>query len=403
MPTFSYKAVDSLGKETSGEMIADNQQALIKILSEKGYVVTSIEKEKEEKKWTFWDRFKGIRNEDLSSFTTQLATMVSSGLSLPDCLEDLSSQTENLRFQKILKKIKEEVIGGKDLSSALSKYPAIFPPIYVNMVQAGEVGGALEVILKRLSSFLEQENNLRQKIRTAMTYPLVLLAVAVLVIIFILVNFIPKFVALFSRMGVSLPLPTLILYQGSLILQRFGLLLLIGLSLLIIVIRNYFKTPAGRKQFDRMNLGLPIFGKLNLKVSTSRFLRTLGTLYSSGVPILQSLEVAKQTMGNTVLARRLSSVGEQVGGGESIAEPLRMSRLFSPMVIRMISTGEKAGALDQMLDKAADFYDLEIENTVERLSALLEPLILLVMGGLVGFIMASTLLPMFQMVKLLRH
>lgn len=403
MPTFSYKAVDSLGKETSGEMITDNQQALIKILSEKGYVVTSVEKEKEEKRWTFWDRFKGIKNEDLSSFTTQLATMVSSGLSLPDCLEDLSSQTENLKFRKILKKIKEEVIGGESLSSALSKHPAIFPPIYVNMVQAGEVGGALEVILKRLSSFLEQENNLRQKIRTAMTYPVVLLAVAVLVIIFILVNFIPKFVALFSRMGVSLPLPTLILYQGSLILQRFGLLLLIGLSLLVIVIRNYSKTSAGRKQFDQIRLGLPIFGRLNLKVSTSRFLRTLGTLYSSGVPILQSLEVAKQTMGNTVLAKRLSSVGEQVGGGESIAEPLRMSRLFSPMVIRMISTGEKAGALDQMLDKAADFYDLEIENTIERLSALLEPLILLVMGGLVGFIMASTLLPMFQMVKLLRH
>lgn len=404
MPTFSYKAVDNLGNQISGKQEAESKQELIKQLAEKGQFVTYVYQEKESKlsSPSFLEKIRGIKKEDISLFTTQLLTMVSAGLSLAEGLRDLSTQTENIKLQKVIKDIEDKVLAGESLSMALSHHPQVFPEMYVNMISAGEVGGALETVLERLAAFYDQEINLQQRIKTAMTYPIVLLVVAVMVIIFILVNFIPKFVVIFERMGINLPLPTLILLKVSMFLKNFGLILGLVFAGLILMSRNYIKTEPGKKQYDRLKLSLPIFGGLNLKVSCSRFLRTLGTLYSAGVPILQAIDVSRRTMGNKVLAEKLS-ITSQISSGESLSDPLRSTGLFPPMVIRMISTGEKAGALHQMLNKAADFYDLEIENTIERLSALLEPVILLIMGGIVALIMASTLLPMFQMVKLLRH
>lgn len=403
MSEYLYRAVDKNGNIIENVVEVQSKSELIKSLAGEGLFVTFI-KRRNEYKYLSWflSIFKRTKREDIAIFTTQLWAMLSSGLPLSESLKDLAYQTENVDLKVIINGLHSDVSRGEDLSFALSKRKNVFPEMYVNMIKAAEQSGSLDIILRRLSDFYTQEISLIQKAKTAMTYPVVLVIAAVAVITFILINFIPKFISIFERMAVPLPLPTYLLYRGSIFLQNFGLLLLLVISIFIYLVGKYIKTSGGKRYFDKIKLQIPIFGQLFLKMSVSRCLRTLGTLYASGVPILKAVDISARTMDNTVLSERVLRIIPRMSEGENLADLLREVEFFSPMVIRMVATGEKSGTLDIMLERASNFYDNEIENTIERLSTLLEPGILIIMGTLIAFIMASTLLPMFQMVKMLR-
>lgn len=404
MATFSYRGVDKEGNPTDGVLDAETQESLVRYLYNAGVTVTRVDKEREQiPGLRFTDRFRGVNKQDVSLFTTHLATMLSSGLSLTESLSDIAAQTEFPKLKKVLDSVYRSVMQGESLSQALAAHPHVFPDVYVNMIRSGETGGVLDVVLQRLIQFYDQELDLTQRVKTAMTYPMVLVLVASGVIAFILTNFIPKFVDLFVKMGIELPLPTLILYKGSKILQKYGAVILTFMFLFIYAFRVYISTPSGKVLYDRLRLSFPIFGKLHLKTCLSRFMRTLATLYGAGVPILRSIEVSDKTMDNAILSRAMLKVIPRVREGEPLADALTRTNLFPPMVLRMVATGEKTGKLDQLLHRASDFYDSEVDNTIDRLSALLEPIILLVMGSLVGLIMASTLMPMFKMIQLIRR
>jgi type IV pilus assembly protein PilC len=401
---FSYKGIDNQGFPVQGKIEAENQKEAINNLLSQGITLIKIEIEKEKKKKkNLLERIRKISIEDVSTFTIQLSTMLSAGVTLSDALFEISENVENERFKKVLKTIEKDITNGESLSESFKKHPQVFSELYVNMIKAGEEGGILEIVLKRISKFLENEIRLKNRLRTALTYPLVLLFVAVIVISFILIQFVPRFVEIFNKMGVSLPPLTLFLYKSSIFIKKFGFFIFVFLVIFLFLIKNYLKTPQGKEQIDYFKISLPIFGKLFQKISITRFLRTLSTLYGSGIPIITAIEIAGKVMDNKILEDRLAYVKYRLREGENLSEIFQATGIFEGMVIRMTETGEKSGALQEMLNKAADFYDLEIENTIERLSSLLEPLILLIMGGIVAFIMASTLIPMFQMVKMLRH
>lgn len=401
---FYYRGIDTQGFPVSGKIEAETKEEVVENLTSRGIILTKIEIEEErKKKKSILEKFRKIRLEDISTFTVQLSTMLSAGVTLSEALNEISESCENEKFKKILKAIEKDVINGESLSDAFKKHPHIFSELYVNMIKAGETGGVLDVVLKRISGFLENEIRLKNRIRTAMTYPLVLFSVAVVVISFIVIQLVPRFVEIFNKMGVNIPPLTLFLYKFSIIVKKTGIFISAIFLLFLFLLKNYLKTPQAKEQIDFLKLSLPVFGKLFSKISTTRFLRTLSTLYGSGVPILTAIEIAQKTMNNRILEAKLASVKYRLKEGESLAEILRTTEIFEGMVVRMTQTGERSGALQEMLNKAADFYDMEIENTIERISSLLEPFILLIMGGIVLFIMASTLLPMFQMVKMLRR
>lgn len=404
MPLFNYRAVDGQGVANEGSMEADSRDEIIKEISERGLFVTFIEKQSETfVAPRFFDRFKGVSTGDVALITNQLATMLSAGLSLSESLRDITDQSENVKLKKALNETCSKVQAGSSLADAISEHTHIFPDLYVSMVRAGEAAGFLDEALRRLGVYYEQEASLVQKVKTALTYPAVLISVAVALILFIITQFIPRFVVLFDRVGIALPLPTRVLYFGSIMIKSYGLLFAVILISFAFSLSRFVRTPLGKPFWHRIKLSLPIFGKLQAKVSISRFLRTLGTLYAGGIPILEALQIAQRTMDNTVMESTLENVKRRVREGEPLARSLSDTKLFPTMVIRMVSTGEKTGSLGILLEKASDFYDMEIDNTVSQLSSLLQPLILVVVGGMIGFIMASTLLPIFQMIKLLRR
>lgn len=404
MAVFNYRAVDGKGLATEGSMEADSRDEVIKELSERGQFVTFLERQTE----IFvtprlFDRFKGVRTGDLALMTNQLATMLSSGLPLSESLRDSTDQTENLKLKNALNDVCAKVLSGKSMADSLAEHPAVFPDLYVSMVRAGEAAGFLDEALRRLSVYFEQEASLVQKVKTALTYPAVLISMAVALILFIITQFIPRFVVLFDRVGIALPLPTRILYFSSIVIKSYGLPVFALMILFVFSLSRFIKTPLGKPLWHRIKLSLPVFGKLQAKVAVSRFLRTLGTLYTGGIPILDALQIAQRTMDNLVMEGMLENAKKRVREGEPLARTLSDTKLFPTMVIRMVATGEKTGSLAVLLEKASDFYDMEIDNTVSQLSSLMQPLILVVVGGMIGFIMASTLLPIFQMIKLLRR
>lgn len=404
MALFNYRAVDGQGKTSEGILEAENREEAIRDLSERGLFVTFLEKQTEIMSTpSFFDRFRGVQTTDLAVFTNQLATMLSSGLPLSESLRDLADQVDKPKLKNAIRDIHAKVLSGSSLGDALANHVNIFPDLYVSMVRAGEAGSFLDESLRRLSVYFEQEVTLVQKVKSALTYPAVLIFVAVGIILFIITQFIPRFVVLFDRVGVALPLPTRILYQGSLLVKLYGLPCLALFILAAFSLSRFARTESGKPLWHRAKLSLPIFGKLYRKIAISRFLRTLGTLYAGGIPILEAIQIAERTMDNLVMEHTLGDVKRRVREGEPLAASLNHTKLFPSMVIRMVATGEKTGSLAVLLEKASDFYDMEINATVTQLSSLLQPMILVVVGGMIGFIMASTLLPIFQMIKLLRR
>ncbi|MFC1819628.1 type II secretion system F family protein [Thermodesulfobacteriota bacterium] len=338
-----------------------------------------------------------VTNKDIVIFTRQFSTMIDAGLPLVQGLNILADQADNPTFRTILKQLTKDVEGGSTLAEAMKKHPKVFDNLFVNLIAAGEVGGILDTILQRLATFIEKAEELKSKIKGALTYPIVVIAIAVIVIAVILIFVIPVFQDMFASFGQALPVPTQIVVLLSDILKSKIHYIIGALVAFIFAFKQYSNTKGGRKTIDSVSLKLPIFGDLLKKTAVARFTRTLGTMMSSGVPILDALEIVAKTAGNVILEEIIYDVRGSIAEGQTIAEPLSENDIFPGMVIQMISVGEATGALDTMLGKIADFYDKEVDTAVEALTSMLEPLLMLFLGASIGGIVVAMYLPIFSM------
>lgn len=401
MPNYTYKARDKSGLIVSGTREAPNERIVADHLSDLGYYVISVSEAKEAPETRLFTRRKKVSTQDIVTFTRQLATMSRAGMTFTVSLDTLSQQTENSTLKEIVGVLKKDVEGGLAFSDALARHPKAFSELYVNMVRAGEAGGVLEEILERLIFIAEREGETKARLRAALIYPAVVVSVAVLVIGFLAVVVFPRFMTVFSASGVTLPLPTRILLAVSSFVQSYWWVILGGILIIIFSFRRYSRTEGGGFLIDRIKLKIPIFGLLVKKLIVARFARILSTLHGSGVPILSALEIVERTIGNIVIARVVENVRVSVREGESIAEPLRISKTFPPMVVHMITIGEESGALDKMLTEVADTYDREVDYALRNVTAALEPILIVVMGIIVAFIALSLFLPYFDMIKVI--
>ncbi|MCG2711549.1 MAG: type II secretion system F family protein [Candidatus Omnitrophica bacterium] len=405
MPAYIYRARDASGKMISGKLEAINSSTVADKLREMSYFVVSIEEELVKAKALDADIlavFARVRPRDLVIFNNQLATMIGSGLTLVTSLNILCQQVENKKLQEVLAKVRDEVESGTSFSAALEKHPKVFSVLFVNMINAGETGGALEEILLRLAVFAEQSEEIMSNVKTALTYPLLIVVVTIGVVLFLVMGVFPKFEVLFNSMDAALPLPTQILLKLSYWLRTKWHFVLGGIIAAAVMFSRYIKTKVGRYNIDLLMLKIPVFGTIIKKAGISRFARTLGTLINSGVPILQSLRIVETTVGNAAIAKIVSIVSENVNRGESMANPLRDNKIFPLMVGHMVSVGEESGTLDTILNKIADFYDSEVDSTVKRLSSIIEPIMLIFIGAIVAVIALALFLPMFNMVNVIK-
>ncbi len=393
--TFLWAGKTAKGETLSGEYVASTRQEVGEYLRKRRIVISSIKQKPREIKLAFLQK-KGVGVKDLAVFTRQFATMVNAGLPLVQCLDVLGRQLEKPHFKEVVRKVTSDVEGGSTLAEALAEHPAVFSDLYVNMIAAGEAGGILDVILARLAVFLEKADALQRKVKGAMTYPTIVLTVAGGACVFMLLFVIPVFAKMFEDFGGTLPTPTRVVMGASNFLQAYWWALGGGIAGLVFLFKRFRATPKGELLTDRMVLKMPIIGNVLLKSGVARFTRTLGTLIGSGVPILQGLEITSRTAGNKVLQLAIEATSRSISQGDTIASPLKESGVFPPMVVQMISIGEQTGALDEMLTKIADFYDDEVDAAVEALTAAIEPLMIVVMGGMVGSMLVAMYLPMFK-------
>jgi type IV pilus assembly protein PilC len=344
-----------------------------------------------------------IKDKDIVVFTRQFATMIDAGLPLVQALDILSTQVENKAFSKTIAQVRVDVEAGATYADALRKHPRVFSELYVNMVAAGEAGGILDTILNRLAAYIEKAMKLKKKVKGAMIYPAVVTSIAVLVIAVIMIFVVPTFAKMFTQLGGVLPLPTRIVINTSNFIAGIGGLMVFGAIVAVVVfITQFRRTENGKKIIDSILLKLPIFGLLLNKVAVAKFTRTLGTLVSSGVPILDGLEITAKTSGNKIVEYAIMDVRKGVVGGKTLAEPIMKAKVFPPMVTHMIAVGESTGALDAMLGKIADFYDDEVDAAVSNLTAMMEPLLMVFLGTTVGFIVISMYLPIFRLITLIK-
>ena len=402
--TFEYKVRDSGGKLKTGKLEAETQAQVATKLKSMGYAPLSITQSnagmsKELKIPGFGAKKVGLK--DLAVFSRQFATMINSGLSLLRALNILTEQTENKEFARVLGEVRNAIETGNSLSDGMAQHPAVFPPLMVNMCKAGEVGGFLDQVLLQVANNYEAEVKLRGKVKSAMTYPVVVLCIAVVAVIGMLLFIVPTFETLFATLGGTLPLPTQILVKLSAALKYIIIPLVIGVIAGLAVWKRVKHKRGVRDVVDPTKLKLPVFGDLFRKIALARFARNLGTMMRSGVPILQSLDIVAETTGNVVLERATRAVQESVRTGESLTAPLAQHAVFPPMVVQMMAVGEETGALDTMLAKIAEFYDQEVESTTESLTALMEPLMIAFLGGIVGSMIVALYMPIFKIFELI--
>ena len=404
MFAFNYRARDSTGKPVRGVIDALSDEEVAEKLHQMGYTPIMITEvfaglKLKQLEWNF----RRIKTADIVMFNVQLANMLSSGLSVISSLDILQKQNENKRLSEVIGRVSRSVEAGESFSQALAKHPRVFPNLFVSMVKAGEAGGGLDEILNRYAEFAETQADLQRKIREALYYPIILIAAATGVIVFIATVLIPKFVEIFNRAEISLPLPTIILYGIGTAIRQFWYVIILSGVLIVLGLRRYLKTETGKFRFDTVSLKLPILGPIVRKSCISRFARTLSTLIGSGVPILESLDIVTDVVNNQILGRVIRQMRQSVEKGERLAASLKVSKEFPPDTVQMISVGEESGNLEKMLNKISDFYDRATGYSIKKLVASLEPILLLVMGAVVAFTMASMLLPIFNMVKLLKR
>jgi type IV pilus assembly protein PilC len=401
VPVYVWKGRTTAGEIQTGELTLDTQADVLAALRKRRIIVTSVREKRGEIKISLPKFGSGVSTRDLAIFTRQFATMINAGLPLVQCLDILSKQTEKEGFRTIIAQTMRDVEAGTTLAEALAKKEnnRVFDELFVNMVEAGEAGGILDDILQRLATFIEKAEALKRKIQGAMVYPAVVMTVAVLATAFMLIFIIPTFARMFTAFGGELPLPTKIVMGLSSFLRSYWWAMLGSLVASIFAIRRYYQTEAGRTRIDRLLLRVPVLGDLIRKGGVARFTRTLGTLISSGVPILTGLEITARTSGNRVIEEAIMAARASIREGETISAPLRQSNVFPPMVVQMISVGEETGALDDMLTRIADFYDSEVDTAVEALTSLIEPVMIVFMGAVVGGMVIAMYLPMFKLIN----
>jgi len=393
--TFVWSGKTRQGQVQKGELVAKTREEVIAQLRKQNILVTSVQEKAASRKFPgFGGR---VGSKDIVIFTRQFSTMIDAGLPLVQCLEILSNQTENKTLAKTIGLVRGDVESGSTYADALRKFPKVFDDLYVNMVAAGEVGGILDTILNRLAKHIEKAMKLKKEITTAMVYPGVIIGVAVVVISVLMVWVIPIFASMFTDFGGVLPLPTRIVVGASNFMKHNLLYIIGAVGALGYGVKRYYGTTAGRRLIDRFALKVPVVGDLIRKAAVAKFTRTLGTLIASGVPILEGLSIVAKTSGNKTVEDALISARQSISEGKTVSEPLGQSKVFPPMVIQMIAVGETTGALDAMLSKIADFYDDEVESAVAALTSLLEPMLMVFLGTVIGFIVVAMYLPIFQM------
>ena len=394
---YQWVAENRKGRKLKGEIEAASEQIAQSQLKKRNLTVLKLKPKPK-------DLFAGVSfmqpkvtNKDIVIFTRQFSTMIDAGLPLVQGLGILADQAENPTFKNILRQINKDVEGGSTLAEAMRKHPKQFDELFVNLIAAGEVGGILDTILQRLATFIEKAEELKSKIKGALTYPIVVIAIAIIVIAVILIFVIPVFQSMFADFGAALPVPTQIVVNMSNFLKSNIHYMIGAIVVIVFLFKRYRNSKGGKKTTDNLSLKLPVFGDLLKKTAVARFTRTLGTMLSSGVPILDSLEIVAKTAGNVIIEEIIYDVRSSIAEGQTIAEPLSETDVFPGMVVQMISVGEATGALDTMLEKIADFYDKEVDAAVEALTSMLEPILMLFLGGSIGGLVTAMYLPIFKM------
>jgi type IV pilus assembly protein PilC len=395
MPKYSYVGVTAAGKQVKGEIQAANKNEVISLLRKKKLRPVTIKSASMSINLAFLDK---VKLQDISRFTRQFSAMTAAGLPLVQCLDILAAQTENKKLSAAIKQISGDIQGGSTLADALEKHPTIFNSLYCNMISAGEASGSLDTVLTRLADYQEKAEALRRKIKGAMTYPLIVTVVAIGATAAMLTFVVPTFAQMFTDVGGSLPMPTQIVMNISNFLQKYIFLLILAAAGALVALSYYYKTDDGKLKIDGIKLKIPVWGDLERKSSISRFAQTLSTLLTSGVTILDALNITAKTAGNKVLEKGIYRTLERITGGMTIAEPLKETGVFPPMVIHMISVGEKTGDLAEMLKKISDFYKDEVDAAIDALTSIIEPVMIVVMGAIIGGILIAMYLPMFDMI-----
>ena len=410
MPTFAYTAKAADGKKMTGTVEAENPNVLRQRLSQQGMTVQNVKPAKAAKakaptvgpgsKVGFLDKFQRVSLGDLSIFCRQFSTMIDAGVSLVRCLDVLSEQSQSPKLRRIIADLRYEVESGNSLSKGMSKYPSVFSNLFVGLIRAGEVGGVLEEALQRLSVFLEKDVELRRKVKSALTYPIIVSVVALGIVLFLTIFIVPQFMKMFTDLGLKdFPAMTKALMDFSdFMVHKFYIVAAICV-VVFIASKMFGRTKVGRRFFDRLKLKIPVFGKLNHKVALARFARTLATLLSSGVPILSAMETVAGTVANEIISDAILDARARVREGDVISEPLRKSKMFPPMVVQMIAIGQESGALDTMLSKIADFYDQEVDAAIAALTAAIEPVLIVFLGVTVGFIVIAMFMPLVGLIN----
>lgn len=396
MPVYKYKAIDESGKAVQGVIDADSPKTATEKLKRQGVFLSSLNEAKESKARSF-NPFKGIKIAELAVTTRQFSTLISAGLPLEASLSALSEQTEDARLGQVLAEVRERVSEGSSLANALGEHKNVFSDLYINIVRAGEASGTLDIVLLRLADFLETQAALTSRVRGALIYPMFMFVIGGGVLFFTMTYVIPRIAKIFEESQSSLPLMTLILIKLSDFLNNYILFILLFIVILAFAAYRFHGTERGKMFFDRLMLKVPVFGKLTSMVVISRFTRTLGTLLSSGIPLLDALEIGEAVMGNKVYGKTLQEVRVNVREGASLAQPLRESGVFPPLVTRMIAVGEQTGEMEAMLSKVADIYDQQVETMVSTLTSLLEPVMIVLIGAIMAFIVFAVLLPIFNL------
>jgi type IV pilus assembly protein PilC len=403
MPVYTYKGTNRAGAAVAGERIAPNKNELTNMLRREQISVSKVsEKGKEFNVPTFGS---GVEAKELAVFTRQFSVMIDAGLPLVQCLEILGGQQENKTFQKVLSSVRSSVEGGTTLSTAMKQHEKVFDALYYNMIEAGETGGILDTILQRLSTYIEKNVKLKRAVKSAMIYPISVMSIAVGVIVLLLWKVVPIFVNLFNGLNVDLPLPTrIVIALSNFVGSIYGFLILVFMVASVLAVKFWYATPPGKMSIDTILLKVPVLGLVLRKIAVARFTRTLGTLISSGVPILEGLDITARTSGNAVVEKAITQTRKAVEAGRSLVDPLKETDVFPSMVTQMIGVGEQTGAMDAMLQKIADFYEDEVDAAVKDLLTALEPMMIVFLGVVVGGVVVSMYLPLFSLIgKLAAH
>ncbi|MCK4257349.1 MAG: type II secretion system F family protein [Halanaerobiales bacterium] len=397
---YSYTARTPEGQLVKGKVKASSRIDVAEGIRKQGYYVVSIEENKDLDLKKILGFFNRVKMKELAVLSRQFSVLIQAGVSIVQCLDILLNQVVNKSLKRALQEISQDVEVGISFSESLEKQDDTFPRLYSRMVNAGEVGGILDVVMNRLADYYERENELRSKIRSSMMYPLVVLGVAVLVVVFLLTTVVPVYVNLFSSMGGTLPLITRFVMGISSVLAQYWYLIMIFGFILVVTLMSYLKTPSGKYKFHRLQLRIPVVRSMIIKIEVARFTRTLGSLLASGVPLLESLQVVERIISNQVISGQLTEARLKVQEGQRLSEPLQESTVFPKMMTQMLLVGEETGTMDEMMEKIAYFYDKETENSIETAMSLLEPAMIIIIAVLIGFIVVAMIMPMFDMVNL---